>query len=75
MLDHRFGNPIHVAEAYKSSLKSWPKINDGDSGGIQDFADFRVRCEEATKTMQSMGASTRQKPPTSQATNCLLTLQ
>ena len=55
MLDHRFGNPIHVAEAYKSSLRSWPKINDGDSGGIQDFADFLVRCEEAMKTMQSMG--------------------
>jgi len=55
MLDHRFGNPIHVAEAYKSSLRSWPKINDRDSGGIQDFADFLVRCEEAMKTMQSMG--------------------
>ena len=55
MLDHRFGNPIHVAEAYESSLRSWPKINDGDIGGIQDFADFLVRCEEATKTMQSVG--------------------
>lgn len=53
--NHCFGNPIHVAEAYKSSLRSWSKINDGDNGGIQDFADFLVRCEEAMKTMQSMG--------------------
>ena len=55
MLDHRFGNSVHVAEAYKSRLRSWPKINDGDSSGIQDFSDFLVRCEEAMKTMHSMG--------------------
>ena len=55
MLDQRFGNPVHVAEAYKSSLRSWSKINDGDSSGLQDFSDFLVRCEEAMKKMQSMG--------------------
>lgn len=55
MLDQRFGNPVHVAEAYKSSLRNWPKINDGDSSGLQDFSDFLIRCEEAMKTMQSMG--------------------
>ena len=55
LLDHRFGIPDHVAEAYKSSLKSWPQINDGDSGAIQAVSDFLVRCEEAMKTMQSMG--------------------
>ena len=55
LLDERFGNPVHVAEAYKSSLRSWPKINDGDSSGIQEFSDFLVRCEEAMKTMQSIG--------------------
>jgi len=54
LLDECFGNPIHVTEAYKSSLRSWPKINDGDSSGIQEFSDFLIRCE-ATKTMQSMG--------------------
>ena len=69
MLDHRLGNPIHVAEAYKSSLRSWPKINDGDSGSIQDFADFLVRCEEAMRTMQSMGDLN------STETLCLITLQ
>ena len=55
MLDQRFGNPVHVAEAYKSSLRGWSKINDGDSSGLQEFSDFLVCCEEAMKTMQSMG--------------------
>ena len=55
MLDQRFGNPVHVAEAYKSSLRNWPKINDGHSSGLQDFSDFLIQCEEATKTIQSMG--------------------
>ena len=26
LLDHRFGNPVNVAEAYKSSLRKWPQI-------------------------------------------------
>ena len=55
MLDQRFGNPVHVAEAYKSSLRNWPKINDGHSSGLQDFSDFLIQWEEATKTIQSMG--------------------
>ena len=55
LLDHRFGNPVHVAEAYKSSLRRWPQIHDGESSGIQEFSDFLVRCKEAMKTMQSMG--------------------
>ena len=27
MLDDRFGKPVHVAEAYKSRLRSWPKLS------------------------------------------------
>ncbi|KAK3704924.1 hypothetical protein QZH41_016749 [Actinostola sp. cb2023] len=45
---------VHVAEAYKSSLRSWPQISDGDSSGIQDFSDFLVKCETAMSTMKSM---------------------
>ena len=55
MLDQRFGNPVHVPEAHKSSLRGWSKINDRDSSGLQEFSDFLVCCEEAMKTMQSMG--------------------
>ena len=55
LLDHRFGNPVHVAQAYKSSLGKWPQISDGNSSGLLEFSDFLVRCEEAMKTMNSMG--------------------
>ena len=40
LLNQRFGNPVHVAEAYKTRMRNWPQINDGDSGGLQDFSDF-----------------------------------
>ena len=53
--DHRLGNPVHVAEDYKSSLRKWPQIRSGDSRGIQEFADFLVRCKEAMKTMKPIG--------------------
>ena len=55
LLDHRFGNPVHVAEAYNSTLRKWPKNNEGDSGGIQKFSDFLVHCEDAMKAGHSMG--------------------
>ena len=55
LLDHRFGNPVHVAQAYKPSLRKWPQISDRNSSGLQEFSDFLVRCEEAMKTMNSMG--------------------
>ena len=55
LLDHRFGNPVHVAETYKSSLEKWPQISDGNSSGLQEFSDFLVQCKEAMKTMKSMG--------------------
>ena len=55
LLDDCFGNPVHVAEAYKSSLEKWPQISDGNSSGLQEFSDFLVQCKEAMKTMKSMG--------------------
>ena len=55
LLDHRFGNPVHVAQVYKPSLRKWPQISDRNSSGLQEFSDFLVRCEEAMKTMNSMG--------------------
>ena len=43
LLNQRFGNPVHVAEAYKKRMRSWPQIEDRDSGALQNFADFLVR--------------------------------
>lgn len=54
LLDQRFGNPIHVAEAYKSRLRNWPQIRDGDSAGLQAFSDFLLRCQEAVKIVGSI---------------------
>lgn len=54
LLDQRFGNPVHVAEAYKARMRNWPQINDGDSSGLQDFSDFLVRCQEAVKIVGSL---------------------
>ena len=30
----KLGNLVHVAEAYKSRLRNWPQIKDGDSAGL-----------------------------------------
>ena len=46
LLARRFGNPHHVAEAYKSKLRKWPKIKDEDGSMIQEFSDFLVRCRK-----------------------------
>ena len=54
ILGQRFGNPIHVAEAYKSRLRNWPQIRDGDSTGLQAFSDFLLRCQEAVKIVGSI---------------------
>ena len=54
LLEQRYGNPVVVAENYKSNLRNWRQINDGDSKGLRDFSDFLVRCQEAMKTMKSM---------------------
>ena len=43
-----------VAESYKTKLRSWKQIADGDSKGLEEFSDFLIRCEEAMKTMKSM---------------------
>ena len=54
LLDQRFGNPVYVAEAYKTRGRNWPQIIDGDSSGLQDFSDFLVRCQEAVRTVGSL---------------------
>jgi len=54
LLEKRFDNPIHVPEAYKARLRNWPEIKDQDSSGVQDFADFLIKCAEAMKTMQTV---------------------
>ena len=42
-----------VTENFKSSLRNWRQISDGDSKELQDFSDFLIRCQEAMKAMKS----------------------
>ena len=53
LLEQRYGNPVVVAQNYKSNLRNWRQINDWDSKGLWEFSDFLVRCQEAMKTMKS----------------------
>jgi hypothetical protein len=53
LLDDRFG-PVHVAEAYKSRLRNWSTIKDGDSAGLRTFSDFLICCQEAVRTVGSL---------------------
>lgn len=43
-----------MSEAYKSKLKAWAPVNEGDSKDLQELSDFLLRCEEAMKTMKFM---------------------
>ena len=57
LLAERFGNPCHVAEGYKSQLREWPKVRNGDSAGIQALSDFLIRCKEVMKSMDKLNSS------------------
>ncbi|KAK3719410.1 hypothetical protein QZH41_004702 [Actinostola sp. cb2023] len=54
LLAQRFGDPFHVAQAYKSKLKEWPQILEGDGAGVQSLSDYLVSCREAMKTMDCL---------------------
>ena len=43
-----------VAENYKSNLRNWPNLNDGDSKGLQGFSDFLVCFQEVMKALKLM---------------------
>ena len=52
LLARRFGDPHHVSNAYKSCLKKWPQIGEGQSTELQAFSDFLGQCEEAMRSMK-----------------------
>ena len=54
LLDQRFGNPVYIAEAFKSRLKNWSQIKEGDSTGLQAFSDFLISCKEAVEVVGSL---------------------
>ena len=54
LLNERFRNPVHVAEAYKSKLCNWSSIKDRDSAALHTFSDFVIHCQEAVRTVGSL---------------------
>ena len=54
LLAKRFGDPFHVAQAYKTRLKTWPQVSEGDGLGMQEFSDYLIRCRDSMKTMRSL---------------------
>ena len=54
LLAQRFGDPFHVAEAYKAKLRKWPQIYEGDGAGVQLLSDYLIRCREAMRTMNCL---------------------
>ena len=34
LLEQRYGNPVVIAENYKSNLRNWRQVNDWDSKGL-----------------------------------------
>ena len=54
LLDQRIGNPVYIVEAFKSRLKNWVQIKEGDSAGLQTFPDFLVSCKEAVEAVGSL---------------------
>ena len=54
LLAERFGNRFYVADGYKSQLREWLKVRDGDSAGILALFDFLIRCKDAMKSIKYM---------------------
>ena len=46
---------MHVAEAHKSKLYNCSPVKDGDSVALLTFSDSLFRCQEAVKTVGSLG--------------------
>lgn len=52
LLAQRFGDSHRVSDAYKSRLRKWPQIGEGQSTDLQAFSDFLGQCEEAMRSME-----------------------
>ncbi|RMX40963.1 hypothetical protein pdam_00014876 [Pocillopora damicornis] len=58
--------------SYKAKLQNWPQIVEGDSSGLQDLSDFRVRSERAMQSMKYMADLNSTRLPQEISTKLLL---
>ena len=54
LLEERYGDPFIVANAFRSKLDSWPKINVKDSEALLWFSDFLKQCMSAMQTITGL---------------------
>ena len=54
LLDERYGDPFIIANAFRSKLDSWPKINVRDPNALLKFSDFLKQCLSAMQTITSL---------------------
>ena len=50
ILQERFGNQFVVANAFRSKLECWPKIQMNDGPGLRRFSDFLDSCKTAMES-------------------------
>lgn len=56
LLDERYGDSFVIANAFRTKLDNWPKIQPRDSKGLQRFSDFLKQCHTAMSSIGSLGA-------------------
>ncbi|KAJ8038832.1 hypothetical protein HOLleu_16372 [Holothuria leucospilota] len=47
LLEARYGNHMVIADAFRTKLDAWPKIQPNDGLALRKFADFLGQCESA----------------------------
>ena len=54
ILKERFGNNAIIGVNFEKRLATWPKINPGDAGALQEFSDFLRQVQIASKHIVSL---------------------
>ena len=54
ILEHRFGDPFVIGNAFRDKLESWSKISPRDHRGLRKFADFLLQCEAAMDSISNL---------------------
>ena len=54
ILEHRFGNPFTISEAFRTKLDAWPKVHNKDKKGLRNLSDFLLQCQAAAEEMEDL---------------------
>ncbi|KAK7489949.1 hypothetical protein BaRGS_00018814 [Batillaria attramentaria] len=54
VLEHRFGNPFIINEAFRSKLDSWPSVHSKDKAGLCKLSDFLLQCQTGVEEVREL---------------------